>query len=115
MKGETYPPPEFSVIVASYNYENYIKRNLDSLVNQNYDNYEIIVVDDSSTDNPPEIIKEYEKKYEKLKYLEHENRANKGLTQSILLTLEHASEEYIVFCENDDYWDLNHPKEKTNI
>lgn len=104
--------PLISIIVASYNYEQYISQTLDSLINQTYTNFEIIVVDDGSNDNSPQIIKEYEKKHENLKYFEHESHANKGLSETVKFALEHCSGEYIAFCESDDYWSLDHLEKK---
>ena len=55
--------PKISILVASYNYEQFIGETLDSLINQTYKNFEIIVVDDGSEDNSVKLIEEYVKKY----------------------------------------------------
>ena len=48
-----------SIITASYNYENYIKETIESVINQTYTNWELIIIDDGSTDNSVEVIKSY--------------------------------------------------------
>lgn len=107
-------PPLISIIVASYNYENFIKKTLSSLISQTYNNYEIIVVDDGSQDNSLEVIKEYQKKHPQIKLFQHENSKNKGLPKSIELALNNCQGEWIAFCESDDYWDNNYLQEKVN-
>ena len=64
-----------SVIVPAYNSSIYIEKCLDSLVNQSLENIEIILIEDCSTDNTKEIIKEYEKKYDNIKVIY--NKVNK--------------------------------------
>ncbi|MBP3707031.1 MAG: glycosyltransferase [Clostridia bacterium] len=66
--------PKVSVIVPVYNVEKYLRRCMESLVNQTLEDIEIIVVNDGSTDTSKEILKEYKDKYPtKIKYLEKEN------------------------------------------
>ena len=61
--------PKISVIVPVYNTEKYLSKCLDSIVNQSYENIEIIIVNDCSSDDSEKIIKEYEQKYpNKIKY-----------------------------------------------
>jgi glycosyltransferase involved in cell wall biosynthesis len=107
--------PLISVIVASYNYEQYIKETLESLLNQTYENFEVIIVDDGSTDNSLEIIKQYTENCENFKLFCHEQNQNKGLTETIKLGTEKASGEYIAFLESDDYWSPNHLETKINF
>ena len=67
-----------SIIVPVYNTEKYLRRCLDSLVNQTIEDIEIIVINDCSPDNSKEILKEYEKKYkDKIKVFH--NKTNKGI------------------------------------
>lgn len=107
--------PLISVIVASYNYENYIKETLDSLVNQTYKNFEVIIVDDGSKDDSVNIIKEYTEKYENFKLYTHDNHENKGLTQTIQLALSKVKGEYIAFLESDDYYHEDYLQEKVKF
>ncbi len=107
--------PKVSVIVASYNYQNYIKETLDSLIAQTYKNFEVIVVDDGSSDHSVEIIKEYTHKYDFIKLYQHPNGENRGLIETVKLALDNSVGEYIAFCEADDYWVPEHLEEKIKI
>lgn len=98
----------FSIIVASYNYQDYIRETLDSLLNQTYKNFEVIVVDDGSSDDSVKIIREYEEKNRCVHLYQHPNGENKGLAETVLLGLSKAKGEYIAFCESDDMWHFTH-------
>lgn len=65
--------PEISVIVPAYNIEEYIARCLLSLLNQSFKDYEIIIIDDGSTDKTSEIIDYYSVKYERIRVLHTQN------------------------------------------
>jgi len=91
---------KISVIVAVYNTEKYIERCLNSLVNQTYDNLEIIVVDDCSTDNSKKIINKY-KNNKKIKILFNKKNSGAGYSRNVALKI--ASGEYIGFIDSDDY------------
>ena len=107
--------PKISVIVASYNYEKLIKETLDSLVAQTYKNFEVIIVDDGSTDNSIDVIKQYSQKHNNFFVYTHENGKNLGLCETIKLGIEKASGEYIAFCESDDIWTANHLSQKAKF
>ena len=91
-----------SVIVPVYNTSKYLRKCLDSLVNQTYKNIEIIIINDGSTDNSDEIIKEYEQKYNFIKYFKNENQ---GISKTRNFGIEKANGEYILFVDSDDYVD----------
>ncbi|MEM2918883.1 MAG: glycosyltransferase family 2 protein [Candidatus Altiarchaeota archaeon] len=74
--------PRISVIIPAYNEEKYISRCLDSLLEQTYEDFEIIAIDDGSKDKTSEILKSYEKKYKKIKVLSQEH---KGLEKPEIL------------------------------
>ena len=63
--------PKLSIIVPTYNRANYLKECLDSIINQNYPNIEVIVTDDNSTDNTKEVVKEYIQKYPFIKFVKN--------------------------------------------
>ena len=87
---------KFSVIVPAYNVEKYIKRCLDSIINQTYKNYEIIVVNDGCTDNTMDIAKNYDAKIINLEHVSVSEARNQGVKK--------ASGDYILFLDSDDYW-----------
>lgn len=101
-----------SVIVTSFNYENYIRQTLESIATQTYKNFEVIIVDDGSKDNSLNIIKEFTKKYPNFHLYTHENNQNKGLVESLKLGISKVQTEYIAFLESDDYWSTNYLQEK---
>ena len=96
---------KISVIVPVYNTEKYIKKCLDSIINQTYSNIEIIIINDGSTDNSELIINEYLKEYpDKIKYYKKENG---GLSDARNYGVTKATGDYICFVDSDDYIDIN--------
>lgn len=96
------PNPFFSIIIPCYNVEKYVKQCINSILSQSINDYEIIVVNDGSTDNTYRIIKE---NYEKNAYIKIINQKNKGLAESRNVGINNASGEYLIFIDSDDYWE----------
>lgn len=90
---------KFSLIVPVYNTEKYIEKCLNSILNQSYKNYEIIVINDGSTDNSEKILEQY-KTNKKIKIIKQKN---KGLSDARNEGLNHISGDYILFIDSDDY------------
>ena len=93
-----------SVIVPVYNVEKYLSKCLESIINQTYQNLEIICVDDGSTDSSPKILEEYAKKDTRIKILSQTN-SGQGVTRNLAINL--AKGEYIMFVDSDDWLSLN--------
>lgn len=96
--------PLLSVIIPIYNVEKYLHQCVDSVLCQHFDNMEIILVNDGSPDNCPQICNEYEKKYPFIKALHKENG---GLSEARNEGLKAASGEYVIFMDSDDWWNTN--------
>lgn len=91
---------KISVIVAVYNTEKYVKKCIESLLNQTYKNLEIIIIEDCSTDDSKKVIQKYkDNKKIKLVY----NEKNSGLSYSRNRGLKEATGEYIGYIDSDDY------------
>jgi glycosyltransferase involved in cell wall biosynthesis/SAM-dependent methyltransferase len=90
--------PLISVIIPVYNGSKYIQQAIDSVLNQTYTNYEIIVIDDGSTDGTREKLQPYRSK---IRYLYQENQ---GSAAARNLGIELAKGELIAFLDSDDYW-----------
>lgn len=93
---------DISVIIPVFNTEQYISRAIDSVLNQNFNSFEIIIVNDGSTDDSREILETYSKKYENIKVIHKENE---GLGFARNTGLSYAEGEYILFLDSDDYID----------
>ena len=93
-----------SVIIPAYNVQDYIAECLDSILNQTYKDLEIIVVDDGSTDNTPQILEEYAKKYPQIHIL---TQQNSGQSVARNWGLRESSGDYIVFVDSDDWLATN--------
>lgn len=93
--------PKVSVIVPVYNSEQELRDCLGSLVEQTEKDIEIIVIDDASTDNSPEIEAEYQKKYPNVKV--YRNERNLGQSETRNRGIELAEGDYIAFLDSDDY------------
>lgn len=93
-----------SVIVPVYNVEKYLKRCLDSLINQTLSDINIICINDGSKDSSLQILEQYAQKDSRIVIY---NQQNSGLSVARNTGLEHASGEYIGFVDSDDWVDLD--------
>ena len=89
-----------SIIIPSYNYALYIKKAIESVLKQTYKNWELIIIDDASTDNSLNVIKEYLKKDSRVKLIINEK--NIGLASSLKKAIKFADGDWISFLESDD-------------
>ena len=99
--------PKVSVICTVYNHQKYISKALDSFLLQETDfPFEIIVHDDSSTDNSARIIEKYATKYPDIviPIYQKDNKTSKGHNLMTEYILPRINGEYVAFCEGDDYW-----------
>lgn len=92
--------PLISVIVPVYNVEKYLPKCIDSIINQTYKNLEIILVDDGSPDNSPQICDDYAKKDSRIKVI---HKKNGGRAEARNVAIDVAKGEYIGFVDSDDY------------
>lgn len=91
-----------SVIIPVYNAEKYLKKCLDSVMNQTIDNYEVIAINDGSTDDSLNILREYEKKYQVLHIFDQKNA---GISKTRNFGINVSKGKYIMFLDSDDYID----------
>lgn len=94
------------VLLATYNGEKYLKEQLDSIINQTYENWIIYISDDHSTDNTLNIVKEYKEKYvDKIIILENENKFSSAKLNFANVFNKVDDLDYYIFCDQDDVWE----------
>lgn len=100
--------PLVSVVVPTHNDSKYIKEAISSIVNQTYDNLEIVVIDDFSSDNTVEIVESFDDK--RIKIIR--NDSNRGAAHSRNVGIKNCTGDYISFMDGDDVWDLSKTEEQ---
>ena len=97
--------PLVSAIIIFLNGEKFLEEAINSVIEQTYTNWELLLVDDGSTDGSTAIAMKYAETWKnKIKYLQHENHENQGMSTTRNLGIEHAKGEYIGFLDSDDVW-----------
>ena len=96
--------PLVSIITPVYNSEEYLEETILSVINQTYKNWELLLIDDYSTDNSYKIIEKYLTD-ERIKYLRNERNSGPAITRNV--GLEKSKGEYIAFLDSDDIWAKN--------
>lgn len=94
---------KYSVIVPVYNAEKYLEKCLDSIINQSFDNFELILVNDGSNDKSLHILKDYAKKDKRIILIDQKNQ---GVSSARNRGISEAKGEYLMFVDSDDYIDL---------
>lgn len=98
--GQKTNKPFFTVVLPIYNVEKYLDRCINSILSQDFKDYEILLIDDGSPDNCPQICDRWEKKEKRIKTI---HKKNEGLGMARNTGLENANGKYIFFIDSDDY------------
>jgi len=93
-------PVKVSIVLPTYNGAKYLQQSIDSCLNQTYKNIELIIVDDGSMDETPDIIESYQD--ERIKYIRH--KKNKGLSHALNTGFKKATSEYLTWTSDDNYY-----------
>ena len=94
--------PSISIILPTFNRANTINNAIESILNQTFNSLEIIIIDDASTDNTYQIVKEYQKKESRIIYVK--NKENYGCAQSRNIGLKYVQAETVAFMDDDDQY-----------
>ena len=97
---------KIDILMATYNGEKYLVEQLDSIINQTYRNWNLLIRDDNSTDKTLEIIQNYHKKDKRIKILK-DNKGNLGIVRNFEELLKSSESEFIMFSDQDDIWVKN--------
>lgn len=95
-----------SIALATYNGSKYLREQLDSILAQSMDDFEVVACDDCSTDETPQILEEYTSKDSRFKVFSNKN--NLGFKKNFEHILTLCKGEFIAFCDQDDIWEPNH-------
>ena len=98
---------KISIIIPVYNGEKYLERCILSLINQTYNNIELIFINDGSTDNSISILNKYKKKDKRITIID---KKNTGVSDSRNIGIDKSTGKYICFCDCDDIYDKNYIK-----
>lgn len=104
--------PKVSIVVPTYNVEDYLCECMDSLINQTLEDLEIICVDDGSTDRSPEILRQYADKDKRIRII---SKKNSGYGNTMNVGIKAATGKYLGIVEPDDYVDTNMYKELSEL
>lgn len=104
---------KLSIIVPIYNVEKYIAKCLDSIVNQTFLDFEVVLVNDGSTDSSLKIAEEYRNKYPNL--IKIYSKVNGGLSDARNYGIEYANGEFLAFIDSDDYLDTTMFEKMFNV
>lgn len=95
--------PFFSIIIPAYNVKHVIRRCLASVLNQTFEDYEVIIVNDGSADDTCKVVEEYSTRDKRIRTVEHDD--NRSLLAARISGMQEATGEYIFFVDSDDYID----------
>ncbi len=97
--------PKVSILVATYNGEKYLHKQLHSIVNQTYENLEILIQDDGSTDNTLKILHDFAATDSRVQV--SQNKSNLGIIQNFYDLISQSSGDYIAISDQDDIWETD--------
>ena len=107
--------PRVSVITIFYNAEAHFREAIESVLTQGFADFELLLVDDGSTDSSTQIARDYEARDDRVRYLGHPGHVNRGMSATRNLGLSEARGELIAFIDADDRWRANKLVEQVEL
>jgi len=104
--------PAIDILLATYNGEKYLPEQIQSILDQTYVHWRLLVRDDGSTDGTPDVIRAFAQKYPNKIVLLADDQRRRGACGNFGVLLGHATSDYVMFCDQDDVW-LPHKIETT--
>ena len=101
-----------SIILPTYNRASYLNRSVDSIINQTHTNWELLIIDDGSTDETLSLVKVYLNRFPNVRYFFHENR---GAAYSMNVGMQNAKGDFITFLGSDDEYLEHHLAERVDF
>ena len=102
------------ILMATYNGEKYLSEQIESIISQSYENWTLLIRDDNSKDSTVSIIEKYEKKDNRIRLL-RDRKGNLGFIKNFEELLIESQEDFIMFCDQDDYWEKDKIKNYIEI
>lgn len=106
--------PKVSVIIPNYNHARFLKQRIDSVLNQTFQDFEVIILDDASTDNSREIIEQY-RNHQKVKEIVYNDKNSGGVYYQWFKGIQMARGDYVWLAESDDYAEPEFLKEMYSL
>lgn len=94
---------KINILMATYNGRKYLRQQIDSILNQTYSNFRLLISDDASTDSTVKILEEYEKKDRRVEIYSHQK--NMGVVANFEFLINKVRSEYFMFADQDDVWE----------
>ena len=101
-----------SIIIPAYNASKYISETIQSVLNQTYSNWELVIVNDGSEDNTLDIIDQFSKNDSRIKYF---TKNNSGVSETRNIGISNTKGDYIAFLDADDYWLADNLQKKIDL
>ena len=96
--------PTIAVLMSTYNGEDYLAQQIESIQKQSYEDWRLFIRDDGSSDDTVKIIEEYQKKDRRIQLINQEHIKNIGVVRSFFELLENVDADFYMFSDQDDYW-----------
>jgi len=109
----TYTEELVSIVMPSFNSENIIEDSINTVLNQTYSNWELLIVDDCSSDNTVEIVRKIAKKDKRIKIIELDKNSGAGIARN--QSIKQAKGKFLAFLDSDDLWMSNKLERQINF
>ena len=93
-----------NILMSTYNGEDFLAEQIESIQAQTFENWQLLIRDDGSSDRTPEIIENYQKKDQRIRFINADKRENVGVVENFFTLVKYETADYYFFSDQDDIW-----------